>query len=255
MNLVFASGFLVPQAVAGKDYFRDLPQQYPGALFATVNPFGSIAARAGQLAAAISAKFPAGDVHIIAHSMGGLDSRYLLAKNLNNLAGRVASLSTISTPHWGSPIADVLTGQAAPLVSALAEKALAKLLAEFPALENNAGALPDLTTASATQFNHDFLATAGVSYYPYAGNGRGSWVLSLTQQFIQLRGGTPQERDNDGVVSVASASWPGPLVEAAWPTDHFGEIGYDLNSPPFKTSFPYQAAFDRVVARAVQSPR
>jgi triacylglycerol lipase len=255
MNLVFASGFLAPQAVAGKDYFRDLPQKYPGALFANVNPFGSIAGRAGQLAAAISAKFPAGDVHIIAHSMGGLDSRYLLAKNLNNLAGRVASLSTISTPHWGSPIADLLTGQAAPLLlSTLAEKALDGLFASIPGLKNNAGALSDLTTASATQFNRDFPLTRGVSYYPYAGNGQGSWVLIPTHLFIRLRGGTAQEQDNDGVVSIASASWPGPLVEPAWPTDHFGEIGYDLDTPDLKTQFPYLVAFDRVVSRALQSP-
>jgi triacylglycerol lipase len=256
MNLVFASGFLVPQAVAGKDYFRDLPQKYPDALFATVNPFGSIAGRAGQLAAAISAKFPAGDVHIIAHSMGGLDSRYLLARNLNNLASRVASLSTISTPHWGSPIADLLTGQAAPpLLSALAEKALDGLFKSIPGLKNNAGALSDLTTASAKAFNSNFPATAGVSYYPYAGNGQGSLVLIPTHLFIRLRDGTAQEQDNDGVVSVASATWPGALVEPPWLTDHFGEIGYDLDTPGFKTAFPHQAAFDRVVARAVQSPR
>lgn len=255
MNLVFASGFLVPQAVAGKDYFRDLPQKYPGALFAKVDVLGSIADRAGQLAAAIAAKFPAGDIHIVAHSMGGLDSRYLLAENLNNLASRVASLSTVSTPHWGSPVADLLTGQAAPpLLSALAQKALAQLFAEFPILKQDAGALSDLTTVSARQFNRDFPATAGVSYYPYAGNGHGSLVLIPTHLFIRLRGGTPQEQDNDGVVSVASASWPGALAEPLWPTDHFGEIGYDLDTPDFKTPFDYMGAFDRVVARALASP-
>jgi triacylglycerol lipase len=91
MNLVFASGFFVPQAVLGKDYFRDLPPRYPDALFGKVSVLGSIADRAGEFAAAIAAKFPSGDIHIIAHSMGGLDSRFLLA-NLNNLASRVASL-------------------------------------------------------------------------------------------------------------------------------------------------------------------
>jgi triacylglycerol lipase len=255
MNLVFASGFLVPQAVLRHDYFRDLPQRYPDALFASVNVLGSIADRAGQLAAAISSKFPAGDIHIVAHSMGGLDSRYLLTKNLNNLASRVVSLSTVATPHWGSPVADLLTGQVAPpLLSALAEKALAQLSKEFPLLEKKAGALYDLTTASAHQFNRDFLATAGVSYYPYMGNGHGSAVLIPTHLLIRLRGATPPEQDNDGVVSVASASWPGALIEPPWPTDHFGEIGYDLDAPGFKTPFDYLGAFDRVVARALATP-
>ena len=255
MNLVFASGFLVPQAAFGQDYFRDLPRKYPDALFATVSVLGSIANRAQELAAAISRKFPTGDIHIVAHSMGGLDSRYLLAKNLNGLAGRVASLSTIATPHWGSPIADLLTGEVAPpLLSGLAARALAQLFKEFPGLKTHAGALSDLTTISAKQFNQDFPPTPGVSFYPYSGNGHGSAVLIPTHLLIRLRGHTPEEQDNDGVVSVASASWPGALVEPLWETDHFGEIGYDLDEPGFKTSFAYLDAFDRVVARAAASP-
>ncbi|MBN2693080.1 hypothetical protein JXR93_00330 [bacterium] len=43
-------------------------------------------------------------VHIIAHSMGGLDSRYMIA-NLD-MADKVASLNTIGTPHNGTFFAD-----------------------------------------------------------------------------------------------------------------------------------------------------
>src|SRR5580658_8847759 len=111
-NLVFASGVLVPQRIAGLDYFKGLAAHYPAetTLFAPVSLLGSVQLRAQQLAAAIAAKFPAGEVHIIAHSMGGLDARCLLAQNLAGLAGRVVSLSTISTPHHGSPVADMLVG-------------------------------------------------------------------------------------------------------------------------------------------------
>ncbi len=56
------------------------------------------------------------------------------------------------------------------------------------------------------------------------------------------------------MVGVASASRPGALVEPQWPTDHCGEIGYDLETPDFTTTFPYLAAIYRVVARAVASP-
>jgi triacylglycerol lipase len=110
MNLVFASGFLVPQSLAGRDYFRGLRQQYPGALFPKVDTIGDVADRAGQLAAQFAAGFKVGEIHIVAHSIGGLDARYLLAKNLGGLTCRVASLSMIATPHWGSPVADLLTG-------------------------------------------------------------------------------------------------------------------------------------------------
>jgi triacylglycerol lipase len=251
MNLVFASGFLVPQEFADHGYFRDLRSSYPQALFATVNVLGSIADRAGELAAAIAKQFPAGDIHIVAHSMGGLDSRYLIAKNLNNLTSRIRSLSTISTPHWGSPVADLLAGQAAPpLLSVLAEKALALLFAKFPALQNSSGAVSDLTTRSAQQFNQDFPADPGVSYYPYAANGHGSTLLIPANLFIGLIGGTPLEKENDGVVSVASATWPGPFIEPHWNTDHFGEIGYDLDRPGFQTTFPYKVAINRVITHA-----
>jgi hypothetical protein len=47
--------------------------------------------------------------HIVAHSMGGLDSRYLLSPvSENKLVAPVQSLTTISTPHQGSPIADII---------------------------------------------------------------------------------------------------------------------------------------------------
>ena len=115
MNLVFAAGFLVPQRLLGQDYFRGVRSAFPLACFPRVPVAGSIEARAGALAREITAfRFPdpAGPIHIVAHSMGGLDARYLLHRDLAGLSARVASLSTISTPHWGSPIADLLVGTA-----------------------------------------------------------------------------------------------------------------------------------------------
>jgi triacylglycerol lipase len=252
MNLVFASGFLVPQSLAGKDYFRGLRQQYPNALFPKVDTIGDVAERAGQLAAEIVAGFKDGAVHIVAHSMGGLDARYLLAKNLNGLAGRVASLSMIATPHWGSPVADLLTGEATLLpLRVVAAKLIEDFLAQFPGLNSKTGALQALTTAAAQQFNRDNAQVPGVSYYAYAGNGTGSSLLVPTHGYIRLVGTTSDEQDNDGLVSVASASWPAGLAEAPWATDHIGEVGYDLDAPPdFATSFPYLTAIGRVVARA-----
>lgn len=44
-------------------------------------------------------------VDIIAHSLGGLDSRYAIAKL--GLAKHVRALVTIGTPHRGSPLADL----------------------------------------------------------------------------------------------------------------------------------------------------
>lgn len=242
MNLVFASGFLVPQSIAGQEYFRGLKSHYPDARFPKVNTIGSIADRAAQLASQIDNFFKQGPIHVIAHSMGGLDTRYLLAHNLNGLAGRIASLSTISTPHGGSPIADALTGEQIPLVGPLATRLLAGFLDAFPGLKANTGALADLTTASARKFTQANPPTPGVQYFAYAAKGPVAAFLAPFQEFIRLAG----EGDNDGVVSVASATWPGALAEATWPTDHFGEVGYTLGNP----AFAYLDAYARVVARA-----
>src|SRR3954466_4847329 len=85
MNLVFASGFLVPQHLLGIDYFRGLRDHFAGrhaTLFPFVPPMGTAEERALVLADAIAGAYPEGEIHIIAHSMGGLDSRILIARNI-----------------------------------------------------------------------------------------------------------------------------------------------------------------------------
>jgi triacylglycerol esterase/lipase EstA (alpha/beta hydrolase family) len=47
--------------------------------------------------------------HIIAHSMGGLDARHMIVKE--KMEDKVASLTTISTPHHGTSAADWALGQ------------------------------------------------------------------------------------------------------------------------------------------------
>ena len=67
----------------------------------TVNPVGSIQLRGAQLAREILQDPKAGQgMHILAHSMGGLDARQALNTN-SDLSSRVATLVTIGTPHAG----------------------------------------------------------------------------------------------------------------------------------------------------------
>lgn len=72
---------------------------------------GSVATRAAALAPQVDAFLAdtgATQVHIIAHSMGGLDGRYLISTL--GYGAKVASLTTVSTPHKGTPLADVALG-------------------------------------------------------------------------------------------------------------------------------------------------
>ena len=74
MNLVFASGFLLPQRLLGIDYFRGLghhlAQTSVKALFPQVPSTASSDVRAGILADVSQRAYPDGPIHIIAHSMG-----------------------------------------------------------------------------------------------------------------------------------------------------------------------------------------
>lgn len=72
-------------------------------------PVGSIEARAAALAAAVA---DAGPVIVMAHSMGGLDARWWVT----HLGGHAQcqALVTIGTPHRGSSVASILTGEHVP---------------------------------------------------------------------------------------------------------------------------------------------
>lgn len=248
MNLVFASGFLAPQRILAVDYFRDLPARYPDALFPAVPVNGHIADRAPILAQQILQRFPSGEIHVIAHSMGGLDSRFLLSNNLLGLADRVVSLSTVSTPHRGSPIADVILGLA-PEIDA---KPVQILLERFSSI--GSGALNDLTTTAAAKFNQENPDQPHVRYLSYFGCGRISLALRPTYELIRWRGSTEDEKTNDGVVSLSSARWPADLTEPAWPADHLAQIGHNLDALDLYSSFDHKKAFERVVQNAV-NPR
>ena len=72
---------------------------------ADVPPKGSLADRSSQLAAQIRQHVPTGKVHLIAHSMGGLDSRYLISHG--NGRELIATLTTLGSPFRGTFAADV----------------------------------------------------------------------------------------------------------------------------------------------------
>ncbi|MGO9600423.1 MAG: esterase/lipase family protein, partial [Isosphaeraceae bacterium] len=89
-------------------YFRGIPEILRAAgnrvLVTRVHPIASVEFRAQRLGARILRAYPNEQIHIIGHSMGGLDARRLLADE--TWRARVLSLTTIGTPHLGSYLAD-----------------------------------------------------------------------------------------------------------------------------------------------------
>ena len=82
-------------------------------------PTASLPERAARLAETIAATAPRRDaaVHLLGHSSGGLDVRLLTAPgvrlptdaHLERLAARVRTVVTVSTPHYGTPLAAFFT--------------------------------------------------------------------------------------------------------------------------------------------------
>jgi PGAP1-like protein len=255
MNLVFASGFLVPQHLLGINYFRGLEARLKGsshkAIFPDVPPLKTSVERAIKLAAKIDKEFPEGEIHIIAHSMGGLDSRTLIGLDLNGLStpGRIASLTTLSTPHGGSPVADLVTGSnPGGLLGGLAFEAVSHALG---LLSIPTGALEDLTTEGAKRIPGVAKTHAHIRYRSHFAAGRKGLsptclILAPTHNYVHLVTGQP----NDGVVALDSARY-GDFQEPSFPCDHVDLVGHNLDTDDLgKFEFDHFAAIDAMILQA-----
>ncbi len=144
-------------------------------------------------------------VNIIAHSKGGLDSRYAIS--CLSMDQYVASLTTINTPHKGCIFADYLLEKVPEKVrNSIANKyntALGKLGDANP--DFNA-AIMDLTASQCKVMNETVTDIPGV-YYQSVGSEMnrarsGKFPLNIAYPFVRHFDG-----DNDGLVSVKSAQW------------------------------------------------
>jgi len=196
-----------------------------------VNPIGSVVQRGDQLGAAILRQ--AGEqLHIIAHSMGGLDARHAIT-HVTGVRDRIATLVTIGTPHKGSPVADAIVNRTSPL------------FAHIPAfiieqLHHNVGALHDLTTGFGSHFDQTTPDIPGVRYLEIAGDAsRGGHELFLFQLAAII--GKLNGEINDGVVTRSSALREGHEHLDDWPVDHAGEVGWSFETPvPIEVELPNQ---------------
>jgi triacylglycerol lipase len=179
----------------------------------------------------ILSKTGAEKVHIIAHSMGGLDTRHMLYKNRDQqLHKKIASLTTIGTPHLGTDVADYVLGAVNlewPLVKAANQLGLGAGIAGFW----------NLTTEARSAFNRKvdpWESSCGVRFRTYAGAQKMQKIFRPLRPFSKRIDGP-----NDGLVPVESARWKddyfvGPVLDA----DHLNLIGWvDLSELPDLLSY------------------
>jgi triacylglycerol lipase len=199
---------------ARADYFRGVSERLgrEGCVVhrCRVAPTASIATRAADLAAFVRA-LDARRVNVVAHSMGGLDARYAIARL--GLRDRVASLVTIGTPHRGTPLAD-------------AGAALARRAGLFAALRRvgvAVDAFHDLTTARLAAFAAEVPDARGVHYASVIGapekKREVSPILVPTYAWLREAAG-----GNDGMVPADSQAW-GDVLRVVR-ADHFAQIGW-----------------------------
>jgi len=176
---------------------------------ARVSPTGGVARRAADLKRVIDREVPRGPVHVIGHSMGGLDARYMIARL--GMETRVRSLTTVGTPHRGSTFADWGARHVAPWFVPL-----------LRALGIPHEAFADLQTDACRRFNEDVPDAPGVRYFAVAGVCEKPWLGA--EWFLPHGIVNRAEGPNDGVVSVASAGW-GEHTDV-WAGDHLNLVNW-----------------------------
>jgi triacylglycerol lipase len=177
---------------------------------ARLAPIGTIETRARELAGCVQG-IADRRVIVLAHSMGGLDARWAIARL--GLDRKVAALITVGTPHRGTPVADLTTDLAAKLGVTRALE-LAGVGVE---------ALRDLTSAGLERFNEETPDASSVFYASVVGRvkrlRRVHPLLLPTHLWMADRHGA-----NDGVVPTASQRWGAVLAEIE--ADHWAQIGW-----------------------------
>ncbi len=219
-------GFGAPQASFFTQHFNKF--KYFSGVSAAINhdtlkvfepqapTIGTIQLRADALAEFILKNTsPDDEVYVVAHSMGGLDTRMALQQNLA-LRQRVIALAAIGTPHEGSPVADAIVrvgpGESIP----------EKILTFLP---SKAQGLLDLTTGACAKFNTTCVDQPGITYYAIAGDAFGGTKFSTLLKLASRIGGI-ENVHGDGVVTVESAERKGWIILPRWPVDHLAEIGW-----------------------------
>ena len=144
-------------------------------------------------------------VNIIAHSKGGLDSRYAIS--VCGAADYVASLTTVNTPHRGCMFADYLLDK-------IPERVCCSVASKYNAALRRFGdhdpdfmeAVRDLTASACAGMN-DKMPDSPQVYYQSVGTkmnraSGGRFPLNMVYPMVKHFDG-----DNDGLVSVESMKW------------------------------------------------
>ncbi len=164
-------------------------------------------------------------VNIIAHSKGGIESRYLVSRlNMDNM---VASITTLATPHRGSIISDTVLSfikrKKLTHVTVKIFNSYAKIIGDKN--PNVLKAARELSNDFMKHFNQTTPNVENVYYQSYIGvvsNTYPDFFITIQEKLL-----TKNEGCNDGVVSLKSAKW-GNFRGIVKSDDNFGVSHFDI---------------------------
>jgi triacylglycerol lipase len=185
---------------------------------------------------------------LIAHSMGGLDARYLISEM--GLHDVVEALVTVSTPHRGTSVASLVLEQPPSLRSWLVD--VADWLGSHVLEDGDANvqqSLEELTPEYVEEtFNPAVPDHPDVRYWSFGCQAGKGTSVAIDPIFRYLNAYLyDREGPNDGIVSVRSARWGTYLgtVEA----DHARQVGM---SSGLAASFDANAFYASIVRRLAE---
>jgi triacylglycerol lipase len=279
--LVLAHGFFGFEDFAGAGFLtyyygvrEHLESQGELVLTPAVDPFNDSTARGTQLILAIEAFLAETGhekVNLIAHSQGGLDAR-VVAHLRPDL---IASVTTLATPHQGTPIADIAMGLVSDpkyqdVLDWLVNTVGAPLYDAVGNETSVSAAMQQMSTPGIAAFNATYTDSPGVKYWSITGRtdyapGGGECQADRSVLFVDswdneldptdgllfptesiLSGNVFDQDPNDGLVRVKDARW-GEFLGCV-PADHLDEVGQLLgDGPGLGNGWDYVAFYDDLV--------
>lgn len=186
------------------------------ALRTIAHPTASIETRAAEINQQIIEAYGTDQpIHIIGHSMGGLDARYLASPAGLNQGHRICSITTLSTPHRGSILADripsvmryAFIAGAWIVKTVLAPGESKEFFAKIA--DRDWKGYQQLSSAYLVNtFNPTIIDHPQVKYVSY-GSAINPFNQTIAGKFRKLVSSTLMKHDgiNDGMVGVESARW------------------------------------------------
>ena len=257
-----------------KNVVQDLTKRGESVFVTIVPPYDTSEVRAEAAAAQIDQILKTTGkkkVNLIGHSQGGMDARVLASPNGLGYGDRIASITTVATPHRGSEVAQAILDAVDVLPDGATDDVLdgALKLLEITAYELKTDAHiraqgTELTPSyMANTFNPKYVDDARVVYKSYGGRtnlqpGLSSCGDSTYENHpLDLDAAQPalvglaaflydgiRAKDNDGLVTIDSARWG--TFEQCIPADHLQEVG---QFGAFNYTFDQVAFFRSVVER------